>query len=423
MNTSRRRLLVAAVLLLMMAGAGVLLNFLAARLAYADSDAKAAAVDASLVSANTGFAVRLLKELRSSQSGGNIFISPLSVSVALTMAYDGAGTTTKDAMAQTLGIEGMSDDEIKAGYLNLLESLLKADSSVALNIGDSVWIKDSLAPSVKTTFTDDLSKYYLSEVYTSPFDGSTVADVNSWISKATNGKIAKMVDKIDSGTVMFLINAIYFKGDWVDKFDESQTRKADFTTADGSTVQVDMMVREGSYAYYGDEKVKMARIPYGRDKIAMYVFLPAEGSSLEEFTSGLTGESLDAYLSRLFVNKLNLQMPKLKLEYGKVDLKDALTNMGMGIAFDQGAADFSGIADVAPDRLYIQFVDHKAVVEVNEQGTEAAAATNVGIGVTSAPVTTSFVVDRPYMFVIRDDRSGSILFSGLISDPTQQVAP
>jgi serine protease inhibitor len=423
MNTSRRRLLIGAILLLIMAGAGVLLNFLAAGLAYADSDTKAAAVDPSLVSANTGFAVRLLRELQSSQRGSNVFISPLSVSVALTMAYDGAGTTTKDAIAQTLGIEGMSDEEINAGYLNLLGSLTKADESVALRIGDSVWIKDSFAPSVKKTFTDALSKYYLSEVYTSPFDGKTVTDVNSWVSKATNGKITKMVDNIDSGTVMFLINAIYFKGDWVDKFEESQTHKADFTTTDGSTVQVDMMAREGSYAFYDGENVKIARIPYGRDKIAMYVFLPAEGSSLEEFISGLTGDSLNNYFSQLFVNKLDLQMPKLKLEYGKVDLKDALTSMGMGVAFDHGAADFGGIADVSPDRLYIQFVDHKAVVEVNEQGTEAAAVTNVGIGVTSAPVTTPFVVDRPYMFVIRDDRSGSILFSGLISDPTVEASP
>ena len=183
------------------------------------------------------------------------------------------------------------------------------------------------------------------------------------------------------------------------------------------------MSRVGDYAYYGDDEVQIARLPYGRDKVAMYVFLPAEGSSLEEFASGLTGEELESYIAKVSERELDLRMPKFKLEYGKVDLKDALKSLGMGVAFDRSAADFSGIADVAPEHLFIAFVDHKAVVEVNEEGTEAAAATNVGIGLTSLPIRTEFIVDRPYMFVIRDDRSGSILFSGLISDPTQETSP
>jgi len=404
-------------------GAGALLNYYFSGLVYAESDAKASEVDGSLVSANTGFAVRLMRELHRSQSGSNIFVSPLSVSVALSMAYNGADTTTKEAMAAALGFDDMSDEEVNAGFKALIESLLSADKDVSLNIGDSVWIKSGFAEGVKPAFTDALSEYYLSEVYVRPFDGSTITEVNSWIEEETNGMIKKMVDDLDADTVMFLINAIYFKGAWVDKFDTSLTKAADFTTADGSTVNVDMMSRVGEYAYSNDGAVQVARLPYGRDKIAMYVFLPAEGTSLESFTDGLTGEELEAYFAKLHVSELDLRLPKLKLEYGKVDLKDALTSMGMGEAFDRGSADFRGIADVSPERLFIAFVDHKAVVEVNEEGTEAAAATNVGIGVTSAPMRTEFIVDRPYLFVIRDDRSGSILFSGLISDPTQRVAP
>jgi serpin B len=339
------------------------------------------------------------------------------------MAYNGANTTTKQAMAEALGFGWMSDEEVNAGFKTLIESLENADKDVSLNIGDSVWIRSSFADRVKPTFTNELSEYFMSEVYVRPFDGSTVTDVNSWIEDETNGKITKMVDDIDSEIVMFLINAIYFKGAWVDKFDAALTRAADFKTVDGSAVQVDMMSRVGDYAYFGDDEVQIARLPYGRDKVAMYVFLPSEGSSLEEFTSGLTGEELESYIAKVSERELELRMPKLKLEYGKVDLKDALTSLGMGLAFDRSAADFSGIADVAPERLFIAFVDHKAVVEVNEEGTEAAAATNVGIGLTSVPIRTEFIVDRPYMFVIRDDRSGSILFSGLISDPTQETSP
>jgi serpin B len=155
----------------------------------------------------------------------------------------------------------------------------------------------------------------------------------------------------------------------------------------------------------------------------MYVFLPAEGTSLESYTNDLTGEKLEDYFSGFGETQVDLQLPKLKVEYGKVDLKDALMRMGMGVAFNRESADFSRIADVSPEHLFIAFVDHKAVVEVNEKGTEAAAVTNVGIVVTATPVRTEFTVDRPYMFVIRDDRSGAILFSGLINDPTQLISP
>jgi len=409
--------------LTMLVGAGVLLNELSLDLAYANSDARAASVDKSIVAANTEFAIKLLKELQSEQSGRDVFISPLSVSIALAMTYNGANSSTREAMASVLGFDGMSDDAVNVGYQQLIESLLSVDVDVSLNIGDSVWIRSTFAPAVNAEFTDALSNYYGSGIYSRAFDASTVDEVNSWVSEETNGKIDRILDSIDSNNVMFLINAIYFKGGWVDEFDAALTQQADFTTADGSTVKVDMMRRDGGYSYFGDGAVQVARLPYGRDKIAMYVFLPAEGVSLESLVEGLTSDGLDAYFSKLSSTELELQLPKLKLEYGKVDLKDALTALGMGIAFDRGSADFSRIADVRPERLYIAFVDHKAVVEVNEKGTEAAAATNVGISLTSVPMRTPFVVDRPYAFVIRDDRSGTILFAGLIADPTIQTSP
>ena len=406
-----------------MGGVGVLVNYVAPGAVYAESDSKAAGVDKSIVAANTGFAIRLLRELQKEQPGDNIFISPLSVSVALAMTYNGANGTTREAMRSTLGLDGMSDEEINAGFQQLIESLLSADKDVSLNIGDSIWVRSGFATAVDPVFTDALRKYYASEVFTKPFDASTVDEVNSWVSEETKGKISKLLDSIEPDNVMFLINAIYFKGDWVNKFDESQTDKAEFTTSGGSVVEVDMMHRTGGYMYYGDEQIQVARLPYGRDKIAMYIFLPASGVELQDFASSLTGEQLDGYLAKLDESELNLSIPKLKLEYGKVDLKNALTSLGMGVAFNSQEADLTRIADVGPQNLYIAFVDHKAVVDINEKGTEAAAATNVGISITSMPLTAAFTVDRPYMFVIRDDRSGSILFTGLISDPTQLTSP
>ena len=423
MDPSKRRIIGGVILLIVIGGAGFIINNMRADLAYADSDAKASSVDKSLVAANTDFAVRLLLELQREQSGENIFISPISVSIALSMTYNGADSATKEAMSAALGLDGMRVEEVNLGYQQLILSLLSVDKDVSLNIGDSVWIRSSFADAVKQEFKDAMSKYYLSDVYSRPFEDSTVREVNSWVDKETRGKISKILDSIDSEMVMFIINAIYFKGGWVDEFDEASTKSSDFTTAEGSVIKVDMMNREGTYSYYSDEGVEVVRLPYGRDKVAMYVFLPAEDGSLESYAASLTGAKLDAYFGKLSERELILAMPKFKLEYGKVDLKDALTSLGMGVAFDPNAANFNGIADVAPERLYIAFVDHKAVIEVNEKGTEAAAVTNVGIGLTSAPMSTLFVVDRPYMFVIRDDRSGSILFSGFIYDPTVQESP
>jgi len=419
----RRAYLAGVILLLLMGGTGIILNYFSKGLAYAESDAKAQAVNRSVVNANTDFSLKLLKELMIEQKTKNIFISPLSISIALAMTYNGANTSTSEAMAETLGFEGMSTDEVNLGYQQLLLSLFNADNQVSLSLGNSVWIRESFASGVKQVFTDELKKSYQSEVYSRSFEPSTVNEVNSWVEKETNGKISKILDEIEPENVMFLINAIYFKGNWVDKFDESATSSSDFTTSEGTKEAVDMMHNDSKYSYYTDNEVEIARLPYGRDKIAMYVFLPHKGVDLDSFLSNLELNTLENYFTKLSKTELDLKLPKLKLEYGKVDLKEALTNLGMGIAFDKYRADLSGIADVKPENLYIAFVDHKAVIEVNEKGTEAAAVTNVGISITSMPMRTSFTVDRPYMFLIRDDRSGSILFIGSIENPMQQTSP
>lgn len=330
-------------------------------------------------------------------------------------------------MSSALELTGLSNADVNSGYSQLIKSLMNVDSNVSLNIGDSIWVRSGFAQSVNQSFTGTLSRDYGSDVYARPFDATTVNEINSWVSKETNGKITNIIDQIDSDNVMFLINAIYFKGGWVNQFDASKTQETDFNTSDGTSagniVKVDMMRNDGQYSYYGDSNVNIVRLPYGRDKIAMYVFLPAGDNTLESLTAGLSENKIDTYLTQLSTTELDLQLPKLKLDYGKVDLKEALANLGMGIAFDKNSADFSRIADVKPERLYIAFVDHKAVIEVNEKGTEAAAVTNVGISATAMPIRTQFVVNRPYMFIIRDDRSGTILFSGLITDPTQQTSP
>jgi len=393
--------------------------------AYAKSDEKASSVDERLVYANTRFAFKIFKELMVEDEGKNIFISPLSISTALAMAYNGAGGSTKADMARTLELGYGDLGDVNEGYLGLVESLEGADGQVRLAIGNSVWMDDDFEPRVYPTFTDGISTYYDGEIFTRNFgDPRTIDDVNGWISEKTNDKIDKMISEIDPEIVMFLINAIYFKGDWTTEFDEAETREGDFFLPDGEVVRPEMMATSGKFSYYSGEDFKIARLPYGRDKIAMYILLPDEDESLESLLEVLNQTTFDDCLSRLSpVNELKVKLPKFRLEYGTKRLNDVLTNLGMGVAFDMHAANFSGIAPIDQENLYIDFVDHKAFIEVNEQGTEAAAATVVGIALSSAPMETTFYADRPFFFVIRDDRSGSILFMGSIVNPLQSTSP
>jgi serine protease inhibitor len=385
---------------------------------YALSDEKASSVDKSLVSSNTRFALNIFKELSTEDANENIFISPLSISIALSMIYNGAEGTTRDAMARALQLGNMNLDEINEGYLNLIESLENADKLVTLNIADSIWIRDSFEPYIRQDFTQKLNEYFGSEVFCRDFgDPQTPDEINGWISNKTEGKIDKMVDGISPELVMFLINAIYFKGEWVTSFNESATKEADFFLSNGSTVEADMMSTKGNFSFYEGADFKAARFPYGRDKIAMYVFLPNSDVTLDSFVESLSQDALENYLNKFsMVKGLEVEFPKFKLEYGVKRLNDALEKLGMGIAFDPNNANFSGIA---PAQLYIDYVNHKAVIEVNEKGTVAAAVTVGGISATAVPAEPrTFNVNRPFFFVIRDDRSGTILFMGEVENPT-----
>lgn len=396
--------------------------------AYAASDAKAYSVDEELVAANTRFGLAIFKELQKEDQDKNIFISPFSISTALAMTYNGAEGSTKTAMAEALQLDGMSLDKVNEGYFNLMGSLENVDQLVSLKIGNSIWINQSFGPRIDQGFTKRVSDSFRSDVLTRNFsDPETIGEINGWISDKTNGKIDRMIDEIDPSMAMFLINAIYFKGDWTAKFDASKTSKEDFYLSDGSVAKVDMMFVGGTFNYYSGEDFQAIRLPYGRNKTAMYIFLPKEGVPLESFIEGMNQTRLDDYVERLTPESdMEVRIPKFKLEYGGEPAKrlnDVLIRMGMGVAFTLDA-DFDGMTSTDPANLLIDYVDHKAVIEVNEEGTEAAAATVVGIVLTSQRLSPlSFTANRPFFFVIRDDRSGSILFMGKIMDPLQTVSP
>ncbi len=365
----------------------------------------------SVASANTRFGFKLLMDVRAREPGANIFISPLSISIALTMTYNGAVGETQHAMAEVLEIEGLNLDAVNRSNAALRKSLESREPEVELSIANSIWGRQGV--DFNPDFLNRNREYFEAEITSLNFsEPQTPEIINGWVETNTKGKIKKIVQQIDPRTLIILINAIYFKGSWQQEFDKSKTRDGIFYLADGNEKRVPMMFREGAYPYFRGGNFEAAILPYGDgdEDVSMYIFLPNRDSNLDEFLSQLNAENWASWLSQFHEVRGNSMMilPRFKLEY-EVKLNDTLKALGMDIAFG-GGADFSGMGP----SLFISEVRHKTFVEVNEEGTEAAAATVV-VGVESAPP--SFIVDRPFFFAIYDGRTETMLFMGTVVEP------
>ena len=389
----------------------------ARQVAYAASDDLAAAVPSALVAAQTRFGLNLFRVLAAEEALNNVVLSPLSISTALLMTYNGAGGTTRDALAHTLALSGVSLNTLNRDCANWLTSLEQVDDHITLLLGNSLWMKDDFAGLVKAPFLDAVTTAFAAELFTRDFtDPQTLTDMNEWVADATEGYITDLLSTIDPEIVLFLLNALYFQGDWRTQFDEAETRIQPFYVSATETVEVELMSTVGNFSYYADETVQVVRLPYGRDKLAMYIFLPAPDVPLTTFLATLNQTTHVEYLSQLHpIEDLTVKLPKFRVEYGVKRLNSVLTQLGMGVAFDPVMANLSGIAEPTVGNLYLAFVDHKAVIEVTEAGTEAAAATSVGIGLTAMPP--DCVINRPFIYEIRDDRSGTLLFLGQFVNP------
>lgn len=374
-------------------------------------------IDTNVVTANTQFGFDLFNDIRKIEQDKNIFISPLSISIALAMTLNGASGETEQTMTNTLHLQGLGSESINMGYAGLRQALQVADPKVTLAIANALWARQGVP--FKQDFLQRNTQFFGAEVSTLDFtDPNTLPTINQWVSTNTNGKITKILDEINADTVLFLINAIYFKGTWQTEFDPSRTRDGTFYLATGDEKQIPMMTRTGDYPYYENYEAKFQAIslPYGDGRMSMYIFLPNPESDLNTFLEGLNTENWERWVSQFREQEVFLSMPKFKLEYEKT-LNNPLQSLGMGIAFAPGAADFSRMADLEAlgKNLYIGEVLHKALVEVNEEGTEAAAVTSVGIRATSAPP--AFMANRPFFFAIRDNETKTVLFMGTVVDP------
>lgn len=372
----------------------------------------------AVTEADNRFGLKLFRALSEETPDTNLFISPLSVSVALGMTLNGASGETYAAMKKTLELAGLSDEEINASYQALIELLQGLDPKVVFEIANSIWIRQGFA--VEPPFIDVSQTYFDAAVREMDFGSpEAVQAINGWVEEQTHGKIDQIIDRIDPEIVMFLINAIYFKGTWTYEFDEAETREEAFTQHDGATAQVQMMHQETDLPYFEAEAFQAVDLPYGDSLFSMTVLLPREGHDVDDLASELDPEQWSDWMSRFKTTGVDLRLPRFKLEYEK-KLNDVLAALGMKVAFIPYEASFSRINDPERtgrlDSLYISYVKHKAFVEVNEEGTEAAAVTVVAIGITSIGGGAAVMhVDRPFIFAIRERHSGTVLFIGKVN--------
>ncbi len=366
-----------------------------------------------IVGAANAFAFDLLRQAtRDLEVGQNAFLSPLSASMALGMTLNGANGETHDGMLAALRLAGMSEAEVNQGYRDLIELLTSLDRRTEMRIANSIWGRVGLP--IEPAFIESGRSFFDAQVQTLDFGSpDAVQTINDWVREKTNDRIPQLLESISPDEVMFLINAIYFKGKWRKTFDRSDTQSGPFHGADGRDRTASLMRQEETLRYQETEEYQAVDLLYGNGAFAMTVLLPSPGRTPVELLAGLDTEGWQALVARFFDAEVHLTLPRFRLEYAR-RLNSDLAALGMEIAFD-GAADFYRIADVRPDRLYISRVDQKTFVEVNEEGTEAAAATAVGIGVTSAPQIVEMKVDRPFVFAIRERLSGTIMFLGVMN--------
>ena len=372
-------------------------------------------VDSKLVDANTKFGFKLFQEVLKQDSKRNVFVSPTSIAIALSMTYNGASGETQQAMANALELQGMSLDNINQANNTLKASLENADPAVQMSIANSLWARQGI--SFNPEFIKQNQQFYGAKVTELDFakpDSSNI--INNWVKENTRGKIDNIVGQLKPDDVLFLINAIYFKGDWTKKFDKSQTTERQFNLSNGSQKQHPMMSQSGKYRYYENETFQAVSLPYGKGRMSLYVFLPSKTMNLNTFQQQLKSENWQQWMNQFRMRQGSVELPRFKFDYD-IKLNNALKALGMETAFSN-QANFSNMTSAA---VAINQVKHKTFVEVNEEGTEAAAATSVEMVLTSArmPAEEPFqmVVDRPFFCAIRDNQTGTILFMGSIKEP------
>ena len=369
-----------------------------------------------LIAADNRLAIKLLKQasVETRDTQPNLFVSPLSVAMALSMTYNGAAGTTEAAMRATLELDSLSLDEVNAANRSLIALLRGLDPRVRFQLANSIWYDTSF--SVEPAFLDATRTYYDARVEALAFDAPGASQtINDWVKQQTQGLIPEIVPSpLPNDMLMYLINAIYFKGDWTQQFDKARTQPRPFRLADGTSVDVATMTYEGkaTVRHAEDAAAVVVDLPYGGQAFSMTIVVPKDTGSVEDLVGGLTLEQWNGWTAALDSSRAELYFPKFELE-NNLTLNAALAALGMGVAF----GDFANFQRMTPQSVLISEVRHRTYVNVDEVGTEAAAATSVAIGPTCACEPPPILIDRPFVFALRENLSGTILFMGVLRDP------
>ncbi|MEW5924447.1 MAG: serpin family protein [Candidatus Zixiibacteriota bacterium] len=361
------------------------------------------------------FSLGFFNEIINEEGEQNIFVSPLSARMAMAMALNGTGGMTKEEMRAALGFGNLSNHDINGQMQQITKSLEAADPKVVLNIANSLWLLANM--NFKKSYFDTVTAYYDAEVAKT----QDVGVINNWVSKNTNQKIKNIIDRIGPNDILLLINAIYFKGEWKYKFDEKLTHDGNFHLLNSDIKKVPLMSQSGKFRYFENDDFQSIVLPYGNERLSMHIFLPAQnGPDYKKFLAGFNAENWSKWNDSYTMTDGDILLPKFKLEYEKV-LNIVLKNLGIQQAFNPELADFSGLLEnFRPGLAWISYVKQKAFIEVNEEGTEAAAATAVMLmtkSMSPEPKRFRMVVDHPFVCAIVDDQTGEILFIGSIVDP------
>ena len=372
---------------------------------------------AKIIAADNQFGFEIFQKVNASLSEPkNTMISPMSISLALGMLYNGTDGDTKKQMEGMLHKSGLTPDDINQNYKDLVDGLSSHDPKVELAISNAIFYRNSF--NVKNNFITTNQNYYQAEVAGLDFSKTTetLNKVNGWVNTNTKGKIEKIIEKVNPEDIMYILNAIYFNGEWQYRFDPKETTDIPFTKADNQVVRVPTMSIENPFNYYSHQSFQMLEIPYGSGKYSMLILLPSSGKTTNDVISLLNPENITDWLSKMNEQKKKVYLPKFEFKFDQ-SLVDVLKALGMTDAFNEAKANLTGISDVA--QLVVSEVMHKSYIKVDERGTEAAAVTGITIGVTSIGPDNSFRVDHPFVFAIREKDTKAILFIGKVIDPIQ----
>ncbi len=371
-------------------------------------------IDQTMVADINQFSFEIFQETDQSEPDKNIFISPMSISLALGMTYNGAEGTTEAAMREVLNYGERENIEINEFYKSLIDNLTALDTSVVMKIANSIWFRENYQ--LKQEFLELNQKYFDSRVEGINLDAEESIDIiNNWVSEKTNGKITEIISyPVRPNIMMYLINAIYFKGTWTSEFDPERTRPMPFNVTAEKDTTVDMMYQKEEFRIFEGEDFHAVELPYGDKSFAMTAILPAEDKTPNDIISGMTSENWGNWNDSMHKEEIMLYLPKFKMRYSKT-MNDILSSMGMGVAFGMDA-DFKGMEPEG--ELFISRVLHKTFVQVDEEGTEAAAVTAVEMMTKAAPERPKEIrFDRPFLFVIHEKITGAIIFMGKIMQP------